>query len=121
MQKLLVAVALVLLSVSSAAAFNPGDWVLGQWQGGIYYYPGVVAQVQGDLITIQYDDGDVDTRPWNQVKPYDWRVGSRVECNWQSGGTWYPGAITQLGTVNLSIAYDDGDFENTRVSLCRSR
>jgi hypothetical protein len=119
---MLIALTLLALSISpAAAAFKIGDWVLGQWQGGAYYYPGVVAQIQGNMITIQYDDGDVDTRPSNQVKPYDWRIGSRVECNWQSGGTYYPGHITQLGTVNLSIAYNDGDFEHTTVSHCRSR
>ncbi|MEC9343169.1 MAG: hypothetical protein VYD64_04910 [Pseudomonadota bacterium] len=108
-------------SIAPAGAYQQGEWVLGQWQGGAYYYPGIVAGQVNGMVTIRYDDGDVDTRPVNQVRPYDWRVGSRVECNFQRAGVWYSGTISSLGGASLAIAYDDGDFETTRTGLCRSR
>jgi hypothetical protein len=104
-----------------AFAFENGDWVLGHWQGGGYWYPGVVEGSNQRSVTIQYDDGDRETVPPNRVKSYDWRVGSRVECNWQNGGKWYPGVISQLDKETLGINYDDGDTEVTKTAACRSR
>ena len=113
----------VLLSTQIAnAQFNPGQWVLSQYQGGVYYYPGVVVGQQGNMVTTRYDDGDIDTRPSNQVKHYNWRPGTRVECNYRGAGQWYRGRISGMqGNTGLSIAYDDGDFENTVTGRCRSR
>ncbi len=121
MRKFLATFSLLVFFASPALAFQPGDWVLGNWQGAGYYYPGVVSNVSGDMISINYDDGDFETLPSAYVRYYDWGIGSRVECNWQGGGVWYPGVITQLDAINLSISYDDGDYENTLVALCRSR
>jgi len=104
------------------AQYAPGQWVLSQFQGGAYYYPGVVIRQQGNMVTTRYDDGDVDTRPSNQVKRYNWRVGSRVECNYRRAGVWYRGRISGMqGDTGLYISYDDGDFENTVTGLCRSQ
>jgi hypothetical protein len=41
-----------------------GSRVYGRWQGGRFYYAGTVTQVQGNLIFIQYDDGDQE---WTTV------------------------------------------------------
>lgn len=95
--------------------------MLGQWQGGRYWYPGVVEHSTQDSVTIQYDDGDRATQPSRQVKAYNWHAGSRVECNWQNGGRWYSGTITRLNTDRLRINYDDGDTEATRTGSCRSQ
>ena len=115
---LLLALAFVQIA---KAQYSPGQWVLVQFQGGVYYYPGVVARVQGNLVTTKYDDGDVYTRPANQVKPYNWHPGIRVECNFQGAGKWYPGRISGMqGDSGLSINYDDGDHENTVTGRCRS-
>jgi hypothetical protein len=106
---------------SSAMAYSKGDWVLGQWRGGAMWFPGVVESHKGNMVTVQYDDGTRETRPENQVKPYDWRVGTRVECNFKNSGKWFSGRITRLNNENLSVAYDDGDKENTKTGACRSR
>ena len=98
-----------------------GEWVLGNYQGRGYWYPGVVAGVRNDGVPLQYDDGDVEFSPFKRLRPYDWRVGSRVECNYQSAGQWYSGTIAKVGSTSLSINYDDGDFERTRTGMCRSR
>ncbi|MBC8129021.1 MAG: hypothetical protein H7Y08_01715 [Rhizobiaceae bacterium] len=121
MKRLICGVLLAVVAASPAAAFQRGDWVLSQWQGDENYYAGVVDRVDGKSVTVRYDDGDTDTRPANQVKKYNWRVGSRVECNFQRGGTWYPGEISKLNNTKLSVAYDDGDRETTNTGLCRSK
>ena len=114
---------LILLATSLASAQQKGDWALAQWQGGEYWFPGVIESVDGNKITIAYDDGTRETRPLNQVRPYDWKVGTRIQCQWAGGTEWYSGRITKMGTdgVTLHVAYDDGDQEQTRTGACRSQ
>jgi hypothetical protein len=121
MKKVIGGLLLTLAMSIPALAFEKGDWVLGQWQGGSYWYPGVVESSTQGSVTIQYDDGDRDTQPLDQVKAYNWHNGSRVECNWQNGGQWYSGTITRLNSDGLRINYDDGDTEVTKTASCRSR
>ena len=112
----------VTFAQNANAGFKIGQWVLTRYQGAAYYFPGVVVGINGNNVTTQYDDGDVETRPSHDVKPYDWHPGTRVECNFQGAGTWYPGAISAMqGDTGLSISYDDGDREDTITGLCRSR
>ena len=49
----------LLLSTSTALAFKSGDWVLGKYRNGPYWYPGVVHSADSDgSVAITYDDGD---------------------------------------------------------------
>lgn len=105
--------------MSGAQAQSSGDWVLARWKGGAHWFPGIIQSVSGERITVRYDDGDLETLSVGAVRPYDWRVGSPVECNFKGTG-WYAGKITALNGERLSIAYDDGDRENTRTGRCRS-
>lgn len=118
-----LAAATLLTASATGSAQQRGDWVLAQWQGGSYWFPGVVESRSGVAITIVYDDGTRETRPINQVKIYDWHVGSRVECRWADGADWYAGRITSMdpGGSAISVAYDDGDREKTTTAACRSR
>ena len=119
-----IAAALLMLmafTVSPALAQQKGDWVLARWKGDVFWFPGVIGAVEQNEIVVLYDDGTWEKRPANDVKPYDWRPGSRVECDWKAGGRWYPGKIVAADGANLSILYDDGDKENTRTGRCRSR
>jgi len=41
--------------------YRPGDWVLGQWQGGGLWFPGVVHSVgEAGSVAIRFDDGIVE-------------------------------------------------------------
>ena len=124
MKKMFIAGAIALAVFCSAQvqAFENGDWVLAQWKGARYWFPGVVDGMRGDMIRVRFDDGTVDTRPSHQVKRYNWDVGSRVECQWNSGTQWYPGRIANVARdgETLEIRYDDGDAERTRTGKCRS-
>lgn len=115
--------ALALTIGSAASAQNVGDWVLSPWRNSTMEFPGVVAARDGNSVTIQFDDGDVETRHVSDVRPYDWRPGSRISCRW-SDGNWYNATILSMGGdgYGLRIRYDaDGVVENTQTGRCRTR
>jgi hypothetical protein len=83
----------------------------------------VVEQRSDTQLTIAYDDGTRETLAPELVRPYDWRVGSRVQCRWQGGTRWYEGRITAIDRdgVSISVTYADGDSEQTRTGACRAQ
>ncbi len=115
------ALAAALVTPATAPAQDVGQFALAQWQGGAKWYPGVVMSRSGGSVQIQYDDGSVEVRPSNQVRPYTWRTGTRVECQW-TDNQWYPAVITAMGgdAVSLTIRYEDGTVERTLTMKCRS-
>lgn len=120
-KSILAALLIVVVSGSAASAQQKGDWVLGNYQGSGYWFAGVVDGVRGDKVTVQYDDGDRETLNRGNVKPYNWKVGTRVQCNFKGLGDWYDGKIAALSGANISINYDDGDKEKTTTGMCRSQ
>jgi hypothetical protein len=115
------AAALAMTVSTAATAQAVGDWVLGQWHGGNDWYPGVVMARNGNQVTIRYDDNTTETRPANQVRAYNWRVGSRVVCRF-TNGNWYDATITAMdpGGLTISVRYADGDTQITNTGRCRS-
>ena len=108
-------------AATAAAAQQPGDWVLSQWRGSAHYFPGVVQSRHGNLVNIRFDDGTVDAVPANRLRPYNWQVGSRIECRW-TDGNWYGANITAMGDdgSSIQVRYDDGVVQNTATGRCRS-
>lgn len=117
----LIVAGMIAFGAGAAGAQTTGDWVLGNYQGAGYWFPGVIAKISGGKITIQYDDGDRETVSKNAIRPYDWKIGSKVECNYKGAGDWYSGTISSLAGEKIGIAYDDGDKETTKTGRCRSR
>ena len=107
-------------SLAPVAAQTAGDWVLARYKGGAHWYPGILQSISGDRVVVTYDDGDRETLALNRVQPYNWKIGSRVECNFKQSGKWYPGVISSLAGEALGVNYDDGDKERTKTGLCRS-
>jgi len=116
-----LAAGFLLASAFTASAQTVGDWVLGNYKGAVYWFPGATEKLQGGKITIRYDDGDRETVALADVRPYNWAIGMKVECNFQGQGKWYPGKIASLAGEKIGIAYDDGDKETTKTGRCRSR
>lgn len=109
---------------AATGGYNRGDWVLARWQEDqVFYWPAIVTSASGGQVTLQYDDGDVGTQHVSNVRPFDWGPGTRLECRWQNGPTWYPGRIAEMAAdrYNIFVHYDDGDQEATNTSLCRAR
>ena len=123
MKALLLSLSFFLLAPTALSAQAPGDWVLGNYKGGKYWFPGVVESRSGDKIKVAFDDGTKDTLTLKQVRKYNWRVGTRVDCLWAGGSDWYPGKISKMGKdgSSISILYDDGGREDTKTGACRSR
>lgn len=118
-------VLLVLLSAlasTTAVAQQRGDWVLGRWQGGDYWFPGVVQERSRNSVTILYDDGTRETLGLGEVRPYSWRVGTAVQCRWAGGRDWYDGEIIGVSRdgTHIDVLYDDGDREQLSTGACRS-
>lgn len=108
-----------LVLLSGLPSQSQGQRVLGQWSDG-FWYPATVQSVQGNRVRLQFDDGDVGTVTPNQVKDIYWQPGTKVQCNWKNGGTYYNGTIAQMRGNQIAVNYDDGDKEQTRIGQCRS-
>ena len=117
---LVLAAGLLLGSGLTAHAQTVGDWVLGNYQGAGYWYPGVIETLKGGKITIRYDDNERETLAAGNVRPYNWKIGSKVECDFKGKGDWYGGTIFSLAGEKLGITYDDGERETTKTGRCRS-
>ena len=74
------------------------------------------------MLRVRYDDGSVADVRVDAVQPYNWRVGSLVECQW-TDGEWYGARITSMASDGLSIGvrYEDGVNQKTNTGKCRSR
>lgn len=122
MRLLAISLAVVAAIPSPALAQQVGDWVLSRWRGSGQYFPGVIVARSGDRITVEFDDGAVETQRLRDVRPYDWRPGSAVECRW-TDGAWYPAHILKMGSdgTSLLIRYDeDGIEQRTKTKRCRA-
>ncbi len=119
------ALAFALCSLAPAApvlAHDVGDWVLAPWRDSTQTFPGVVVGKSGSSLTIQFDDGTRETRISDEVRAFDWRVGSAIECQWKDGN-WYGARIRWLASdgLTMQIRYDDdGTIERTTTGKCRS-
>jgi hypothetical protein len=118
-----IAAMVLLASTTCVSAQQRGDWVLARWKGEAYWFPGVVQSRDGDWVTVAYDDGTRETLRLREVRSYDWRQGSRVQCQWNGGNDWYEGRITAMSGdgVTIDVLYDDGDRERTQTAACRSQ
>ena len=123
MDRKLLAMAIGVLACTAAMAQSRGDWVLGQWRGGEFWFPGVVQERKGDAVVVLYDDGTRETLPAARVRPYTWKLGTRVECRWSGGQEWYAGKISGMSKdgTEIDVLYDDGDRERIATGGCRSR
>ena len=102
---------------------QPGDRILAQWKGGRFWFPGTVHSIGEGSVAVQYDDGMSDIRPHNQVKPFDWDVGSRIDAIWSGNGQWYAARIMEIGGGGRQIGVrfeDDGIRETMTSDRCRS-
>lgn len=110
-----------LVSFPAVAQVAVADWVLAKWNGEPYYYPATVISIKDASAVIRFDDGAQDTQPLAALKPYDWKAGSKLECQ-RTDDSWHAAAITAIDAdgVTLDIVSDDGKAERTMTKRCRS-
>jgi hypothetical protein len=104
-------------------ALREGEIVQGRWKAGNEFYPGKVVSRDGDLVEIDYDDGDHETTlirllrlerdEWlPDAEPAgDLGQGDRVLAQWFDG-FWYPGIILTIQGKRIHILFDDNDQAN---------
>lgn len=122
--QILVTAAALNVMPMSASAQAVGEWALGNFEMSGYWFVGVVESIDAGGVTLAYHDGDRETLPAKEVKPYNWKVGSEIDCNFENAGEWYAAKITKAktGSTAISVIYDDdSDTEDTTTALCRSR
>ena len=115
-----MAIVLALLLAGTAQARAPGERVLARWSGDALWYPARVLADAGGSVQVAFDDGDVEAVAAADVKAIDWRVGSRLQCNWQNKGTYYGGVVAAMQGETITFQYDDGDVEAMTISRCRA-
>jgi len=97
-----------------------GDRIFANWTAELdWFYPGVVCGLAGDLVEIQFDDGDRGMVPVVETRPLRIEVGMEIFGNWRGAGAYYPGKIARITGDALFIDYNDGDHEVTSVSALR--
>lgn len=114
-------VSLLMLSALPAIAgpFKAGARVLAQYKGGDTWYPGKVVSHKGSQVEIAYLDGSSETLPSGHVRSFDWKVDTKVTCQFKRGENWYPGKISSIKGDKIHVKYEDGDEEDTTVRYCR--
>ena len=110
----------LILTATLAFAWQAGDRILGQWGDG-YWYPATISSQEGAGFSVNFDDGDTAVLPASKIRSINWKVGTRVQCNWKNSGRYYQGTITEMDGDSIHISYDDGDQEDSTISYCRSR
>ena len=109
----------ILMMMSTLAfAYDKGDRVLALCEYA-YWYPGTVFAVDGNVLTIEFDDGDKATVDSERVNKLDWQAGDIVECRWPYNNKNYPGRFTKVNGENVRIVFDDGDKAELTVRVCR--
>jgi hypothetical protein len=102
-----------------ALELAPGDRVQARWKAGADFHPGVVAERNGEVVHIHYDDGDRETTLIRllRLERDDWLpdlehgnlgAGDRVLGCWFDG-FWYPGIILSAEGKRLHVLFDDND------------
>src|SRR5690606_19180433 len=112
-------------SLEGAAArpvLRRGDRVLARWNDGRYWFPGRIEWSDDTVMAVHYDDGMDDVRPAGDVRPFDWRIGSRIDAIWSGNGEWYAATIADIGDDGraVTVLFEDGIREATSSARCRS-
>jgi hypothetical protein len=109
-----VAATMVMNASVGDRVLNVGDHVMAVWRNS-QRYPGVVAQVNGDLFLIRWDDGDTPLwvskegiSPKEMRSPGSFAVGEHVAAQWKDS-RYYPGVVTEVRGNECLIKWDDGD------------
>ncbi len=113
-----ISLGLLLTSATLGFAFEKGDRVLGLWEDG-YWYPATVQAVEGNVLTLHFDDGDKATFDSQRVQKLDWQAGTKLECRFPKNNKNYPGVLTKRDGEIVRIVYDDGDKAEVNIGKCR--
>ncbi|MFT7612287.1 MAG: hypothetical protein ACI9J3_001241 [Parvicellaceae bacterium] len=104
----------------SDGSYTSGQRVLANWQNKGKFYSCVISKINGNKISLKYDDGYTETTSTNFLKQWNWDVGASVECNWKAKGTYYKCTIKAVTKTQFQVLYSDGQAEWTSGKYLRS-
>jgi hypothetical protein len=99
--------------------YKKGQHVLANWKNKGKFYGCIITQIEGNKVTLMYDDNDTETTTTDFLKQ-DWIVGDIVECNWKAKGTYYKCTIESINGDKYKVLYSDGQNETTTSGFLRS-
>lgn len=93
-----------------------GQRVMAAWEPQ-WYYAGTVRFVnpRSGRAYIRFDDGDRGIKKPDQIKPINIEVGTKVECRFYDGATYYAGTIKRKRGDLVIVQYDDRRLEESWV------
>lgn len=101
-----------------------GSRVYARFQSGPYYHPAEVTAMDGEKISLEYDDGRREETTLSVVRimrgpgaDVAWEVGQRVLAPFDQ--FYYPATITHVSDDLAELNYDDGDSASIPRSLLR--
>lgn len=104
-------------------AFAPkvGTLALARFPNSTYWWPALVQEVRGDLITVQYGGGKSESLPSSLVAPLRWTRGTPIECKF--AGAYVPLTITSVDFASYAVTAVGGDARprSTKLQYCRSK
>jgi len=104
----------------SSNSFSTGQRALANWQGKGKFYSCTITRIAGKKVSLKYDDGYTETTSTDRLKPLDWTVGAKVECNWKAKGKYYNCSIKAVTKTKYEVLYSDGQTEWTSGKYLRS-
>lgn len=111
---------ILVLLPASVLAFEPGQKVLARFEGGPAWFSGVVESSDAQGVVVLYHDGDRERRPIDEVRPFDWRVGTPIQCNWDGTFSWVSGEIVEIEGLRLVFRFGEGQELDIPIAFCRS-
>jgi len=97
--------------------FQAGDRILAQWDGGRFWFPGVVHSVGEGSVAVQYDDGMSDIRPANRSSR---STGRRDRGSTRSGRATANGMLQGSWTSTKAAARSRSVSRTTAFARRRS-
>ncbi len=91
----------------------------GYWSGDHFFYPGQIAQAEGERLLFRFSDGESAWLTTDEIMNYPLEVGMPVHANWQRRGGYYQAEIVSLTTDSVRLRYLDGVVENTSRAYLR--
>lgn len=105
---------------ANAAGWEVGHYAFAYWEADEYWYPAVIKAVDGDEITVEYDDGTTETTDTASVIDVTVSVGDEVECWSDDDEDYYEAVVSAVNGDDIQVTYDeDGSKETVDLSYLR--
>ncbi|MCB1316658.1 MAG: putative Ig domain-containing protein, partial [Leptospiraceae bacterium] len=107
------------VTINNTSDFKRGDTVLAIWPDNEYWYAARIRRISGKRVTVDYYDGDEATLDLDtQIRPFNWRPGTQLWCEWSGDGYYYEVTIERIEGRTMHVVYEDGDEEDRDLSDC---